>query len=71
MWAEQVTAMFTGALATDFSAQEYGRAAAEVLGMLADVDGVRAHTRRVAKRLFNVRGVGVGRYARLYDTVYR
>jgi hypothetical protein len=38
--------------------------------MLADVEGIRRHTRSVAERLFNVRGVGLERYARLYDNVY-
>lgn len=66
-----VTQEKVGALVRDFSEQEYGRVASEVFGMLADVEGVRRHTRGVAERLFNVRGVGLERYARLYDTVCR
>ncbi|HJU53933.1 MAG TPA: glycosyltransferase [Pyrinomonadaceae bacterium] len=66
-----ITEEKVGALIDDFNEDEYRRAGAEVFGMLRDVEGVRAHTRRVAERLFDVRGVGLERYARLYETVCR
>jgi glycosyltransferase involved in cell wall biosynthesis len=65
-----VTREKVGALVIDFNEQEYGRAAAQVFDMLADVEKIRRHTRSVAERLFNVRGIGLERYARLYDNVY-
>lgn len=65
-----VTQEKVGALVGDFNEQEYTRAAAEVFDMLADRESIRRHTRSVAERLFNVRGVGLERYARLYDSVY-
>jgi glycosyltransferase involved in cell wall biosynthesis len=64
-----VTRERVGALVTDFNTEEYKRAAAEVFVMLEDVEGTRSHTRNVAERLFNVRGIGLERYARLYDKV--
>lgn len=64
-----VTKEKVGALVGDFNEQEYCRAAAEVFDLLADREGIRRHTRSVAERLFNVRGVGLERYARLYDNV--
>lgn len=64
-----ITEERVGALVSDFNEDEYRRAGTQVFGMLSDVEGVRAHTRRVAERLFDVRGVGLERYARLYATV--
>jgi glycosyltransferase involved in cell wall biosynthesis len=66
-----ITEERVGALVSDFSEDDYRRAASRVFGMLTDVDGVRAHTRRVAERLFDVRGLGLERYARLYANVIR
>ncbi|HYG82786.1 MAG TPA: glycosyltransferase [Pyrinomonadaceae bacterium] len=66
-----ITEERVGALVSDFNEDDYGRAASRVLGMLADVGTVRAHTRRVAERLFDVRGLGLERYARLYANVIR
>jgi glycosyltransferase involved in cell wall biosynthesis len=66
-----ITEERVGALVSEFNEDGYRRAGAEVLGMLADVETVRAHTRRVAERLFDVRGLGLERYARLYETVCR
>jgi glycosyltransferase involved in cell wall biosynthesis len=66
-----ITEERVGALVSDFNEGAYRRAGTEVFGMLSDVESVRAHTRRVAERLFDVRGVGLERYARLYATVCR
>lgn len=66
-----ITEEKVGALVSNFNEDEYRRAGTKVFGMLSDVEGVRAHTRRVAERLFDVRGVGLHRYARLYATVCR
>jgi glycosyltransferase involved in cell wall biosynthesis len=66
-----ITEERVGALVSDFNEDEYRRAGTQVLAMLSDVETVRAHTRRVAERLFDVRGLGLERYARLYETVCR
>jgi glycosyltransferase involved in cell wall biosynthesis len=66
-----ITEEQVGALVSDFNEDEYTRAGSAVLAMLSDVESVRAHTRRVAERLFDVRGLGLERYARLYETVCR
>ena len=66
-----ITGERVGALVEGFNEAEYGRAASEVFAMLADPEAVRRHTRGVAERLFDVRGVGLERYARLYETVCR
>jgi glycosyltransferase involved in cell wall biosynthesis len=66
-----ITEERVGALVSDLNEDGYRRAADELFGMLADVETVRAHTRRVAERLFDVRGLGLERYARLYATVIR
>ncbi|HWT03639.1 MAG TPA: glycosyltransferase [Pyrinomonadaceae bacterium] len=64
-----ITEERVGALVADLNEDGYRRAASELFGMLADVETVRAHTRGVAERLFDVRGLGLERYARLYATV--
>ncbi|PYS51301.1 MAG: hypothetical protein DMF68_04655 [Acidobacteria bacterium] len=60
-----------GTLVHDFTSEEYERAASEILKMAEDVEAKRARTREVAERLFDVRGVGLERYARLYEEVSR
>jgi glycosyltransferase involved in cell wall biosynthesis len=58
-----------GALVQEFSAAEYGRAASSVIDLLSDALGTRRRLRLTARRLFDVRGVGLERYARLYSEV--
>jgi len=58
-----------GALINDFTADEYEQAATYIDGLARDQESTRARTRDVAERLFDVRKVGVERYARLYDEV--
>jgi glycosyltransferase involved in cell wall biosynthesis len=64
-----VTDERVGALVHNFDAGEYGRATAVVTALLEDVEGTRQRLRATARRLFDVRGVGLERYARLYETV--
>ena len=58
-----------GALVQEFNVEEYGRAAASLMDLLSDVEGTRRRLRETACRLFDVRGVGLERYARLYREV--
>jgi glycosyltransferase involved in cell wall biosynthesis len=58
-----------GALVREFTVEEYGRAAASVMDLLSDASGTRRRLRETARRLFDVRGVGLERYARLYGKV--
>ncbi|MDT7603224.1 MAG: hypothetical protein QOF61_1221, partial [Acidobacteriota bacterium] len=65
-----VTREHVGALVTNFSTDDYLRAARVVAEMLRDRDAVRRHAREVAERLFDVRRTGLERYARLYEKVW-
>lgn len=58
-----------GALVQDFNEGEYVTAARAIEKFLAEPDHTRQKTRAVAERLFDVRRVGVERYARLYENV--
>jgi glycosyltransferase involved in cell wall biosynthesis len=58
-----------GALVPDFSGAEYAKAASAIETMARDSEQTRRQTRAVAERLFDVRTVGVERYARLYEAV--
>lgn len=58
-----------GALIDDLTEDEYAQAATHIDGLARDQESTRARTREVAERLFDVRKVGVERYARLYDEV--
>jgi glycosyltransferase involved in cell wall biosynthesis len=60
-----------GALVSDFTPQEYVQAVTTVLGMRGDIEALRCRTREVAGRLFDLRGVGLERYVRLYEEAYR
>jgi len=64
-----VTREGAGALVRDFSEVEYADAATIIDGFAEDVVQTRKRTREVAERLFDVRQVGVERYARLYENV--
>ena len=58
-----------GALVSNFTEDEYAKAAAHIESLARDQLRTRELTRRVAERLFDVRTVGVERYARLYESV--
>jgi glycosyltransferase involved in cell wall biosynthesis len=58
-----------GALVQDFNAAEYARATETIMSLLSDAEGTRRRLRETACRLFDVRGVGLERYARLYGEV--
>ncbi len=64
-----ITEEKVGALIKDFTAQEYERVAAHVLSFMSNIEDARRHVRGVAERLFDVREVGLERYARLYEEV--
>jgi len=58
-----------GASVADFNEAEYVRVAHIIDEFARDAAATRALTRATAERLFDVRTVGVERYARLYETV--
>jgi glycosyltransferase involved in cell wall biosynthesis len=58
-----------GALVQEFTAGEYARAASSITSLLSDVEETRRRLRETARKLFDVRGVGLARYARLYQRV--
>jgi glycosyltransferase involved in cell wall biosynthesis len=58
-----------GALVTEFNAEEYRRAFMQIEGFARDAFETRRRTHAVAERLFDVRQVGVERYAGLYERV--
>ena len=66
---ELITRENIGALVSDFNDVSYA-SAAEAIGNFAErSEQTRQRTRAVAERLFDVRRVGVERYARLYENV--
>ncbi len=64
-----VTDEQAGVLVRKLDPQEYARAASEILGLAGQPD-IRRRMREVAAKLFDVRRVGVERYARLYERVF-
>lgn len=58
-----------GALVSDFGESDYARAFSTIENFASNVEQTRARTRAVAERLFDVRTVGIERYARLYERV--
>ncbi len=66
---ELVTRERVGAMVRDFNAEEYARVAEGWMHVMEDKEGARQHAREVARRLFDLRGVGLERYARLYEEV--
>lgn len=64
-----VTEEGAGALVEDFTPEAYEKAIETVLAQLEDVAGNRRRMRDVALRLFDVTGVGLSRYAKLYEDV--
>ncbi|MDQ2855104.1 MAG: hypothetical protein M3R68_02155 [Acidobacteriota bacterium] len=59
-----------GALIDEFTADEYKEVASYIDGLVRDQESTRSRTRDVAERLFDVRKVGVERYAYLYGAVF-
>lgn len=57
------------AMVDKFTSDEYASAADELLRLSADVENTRRRTRAVAEKLFDVRGLGIDRYVRLYERV--
>jgi glycosyltransferase involved in cell wall biosynthesis len=64
-----ITREGVGALVADFNESEYARAVSTIETFVRDPAETRRRTREVAERLFDVRKVGVERYARLYEAV--
>src|SRR4029079_15456589 len=58
-----------GTLVQDFTAAAYSVAAATIAAYADAPDEIRRRTRAVAEKFFDVRQVGVERYARLYERV--
>jgi glycosyltransferase involved in cell wall biosynthesis len=57
------------AMVSDFNRGEYTKAAEDLFRMTADPENTRRRTREVAEKLFDVRGLGLDRYVRLYEKV--
>jgi glycosyltransferase involved in cell wall biosynthesis len=64
-----ITREKVGALVDDFDEADYAKAWAVIDDLAGHPDQIRRRTREVAKRLFDVRGIGAERYARLYRQV--
>jgi glycosyltransferase involved in cell wall biosynthesis len=58
-----------GTLVQDFTEAEYSLAAATIAEYTNTLAEIRRRTRAVAEKFFDVRQVGVERYARLYESV--
>jgi glycosyltransferase involved in cell wall biosynthesis len=65
-----VTEEHAGTLISEFNLEEYGKAAIAIELLANDQERTRKLMRAIAERLFDVRGVGVERYARLYEAVF-
>jgi glycosyltransferase involved in cell wall biosynthesis len=65
-----VTQEHVGALVHDFNMSNYDDAIRAIAKFAEQPDQTRSHTRAVAKRLFDVRSVGISRYADLYVRVF-
>jgi glycosyltransferase involved in cell wall biosynthesis len=66
---ELITRERVGTLIKEFTATEYARAVSEIERLMQGADKMRQRAREAAERLFDVRQVGVERYARLYESV--
>jgi glycosyltransferase involved in cell wall biosynthesis len=64
-----VTVEKVGRLVESFDQESYLKAIRGLQEDFGDVEHVRAHSRSVAERLFDVGGVGIDRYLRLYSDV--
>lgn len=63
-----VAAQKVGAVVKDFNEGEYERTLATIESLVAG--GIRERSRTVAETYFDVKGVGLKRYARLYEKVF-
>ena len=61
-----ITREHVGALVHDFDEADYAKAWGVIEDLAGHQDQIRRRTREVARRLFDVRGIGAVRYARLY-----
>jgi glycosyltransferase involved in cell wall biosynthesis len=66
---ELITRENTGALVSSFNRDEYNRALITIESFVRNAEETRSRTREIAERLFDVRTVGVNRYARLYQAL--
>ncbi len=66
-----ITTEGLGALVNEFSQAEYSKALATIDRLVRNPEATRVRSRAVAERLFDVRTVGVERYACLYENVLR
>lgn len=64
-----VTKENIGVLVHDFNSEEYERAAIAIEGFARDAAQTRKRASEIAAKIFDVRRVGVERYARLYERV--
>jgi glycosyltransferase involved in cell wall biosynthesis len=64
-----VTDEEVGALVADFNTEEYTRAWKQIAQLTANPEDMRRRARAVAQRLFDVQGVGLEKYAHLYEQV--
>jgi glycosyltransferase involved in cell wall biosynthesis len=64
-----ITRERVGALIHDFDEADYAKAWAVIEDLAGHPDQIRRRTREVARRLFDLRGIGAERYARLYREV--
>lgn len=58
-------------LVSGFNEVEYARSLSLIEDLASDVDQVRRRNRAVAEKLFDLRGIGVERYANLYEEFFR
>jgi len=59
-----------GALVENITEVDYAQAARTIGGLTVEPELIRARTREVAERMFDVRTVGAPRYARLYEQLF-
>lgn len=64
-----ITQENVGALVRDFNDDEYAKAASTIFGFIDHPEQTRSHAREVGQRLFDLRGPGIERYARLYEAL--
>ncbi len=64
-----VTQEKVGALVGDFEVSDYAKALTLIEGLVREAEQTRRKAREVAERLFDLRTVGIERYARLYEKV--
>jgi glycosyltransferase involved in cell wall biosynthesis len=64
-----ITDEAAGGLINNFDEKEYARAVSEIERLTSNAEQTRRRMRELAERLFDVRTMGVERYARLYESV--